>query len=161
MYGDENLIITNQYGTEVSSWLARFSGQHCVVPISLEKTKLAARKKHLKQLPECFCFHLQLIFQMCISRGFVPNSFLKGVISSVAKKGKDPNKCKSYRPITVSCILSKASENVIFSELDTGHFGDNQLGFQKGLGCLEAHHLLANVLMDSEGKKVASVYVHY
>ena len=104
MYGDENLIITNQYGTEVSSWLARFSGQHCVVPISLEKTKLAVRKvlskakngmdsdglsiKHLKHLPECFYFHLQLIFQMCISRGFVPNSFLKGVISSVAKKRK-------------------------------------------------------------------------
>ena len=108
--------------------------------------------KHLKHLPECFYFHLQLIFQMCISRGFVPNSFLKGVISSVAKKGKDPNKCKSYRPITVSCILSKVFENVIFSELDTGHFGDNQLGFQKGLGCPEAHRLLANVLMDSEGK---------
>ena len=169
VYGDENLAITNQYEKEVTSWLARFSGQRCVVPISLEKIKIAVKKalskgkngtdgdglttKHLKHLPESFYSHLQLIFQMCITRGFVPNSFLKGVITSIAKKGKDPNDCKSYRPITVSCILSKVFEYVIFSELDTGDFGDNQLGFQKGLGCPEAHRLLANVLMDSERNK--------
>ena len=44
VYGDENLAITNQYEKEVTSWLARFSGQRCVVPISLEKIKIAVKK---------------------------------------------------------------------------------------------------------------------
>jgi hypothetical protein len=39
--------------------------------------------------------HLQLLFQMCLSRSIVPDSFLCGSVTSILKKGKDLHSCNS------------------------------------------------------------------
>ena len=57
--------------------------------------------------------------------------------------------------------IKSVSENIFllnyaesfFPELDTGLSGDNQFGFQKGVGCPEVHRSLANVLIDLKSKK--------
>ncbi|KAK2723310.1 hypothetical protein QYM36_001835, partial [Artemia franciscana] len=65
---------------------------------------------------------------MCVMIGIVSKSFLKGIITLIAKKRKNTS---DY----------------------TGLFGDNQFGFQKGIGCPEEHRSLANMLRDLESKK--------
>ena len=62
--------------------------------------------------------HLQLLFQMCLSRSIVPDSFLCGSVTSILKKGKDLNSCNSYRPIIVACTLSKLFEYVLLPHID-------------------------------------------
>ena len=50
--------------------------------------------------------HLQLLFQRCLSRSNVPDSFLCGSVTTILKKGKDLNSFNSHRQITVACTLS-------------------------------------------------------
>ena len=43
----------------------------------------------------------------------VPESFLCGTVSSILKRGKSPTDCSCYRPITVSCNISKVFEYIL------------------------------------------------
>ena len=62
--------------------------------------------------------HLQLLFQMYLSRSIVPDSFLCGSVTFILKKGKDLNQCNSYRLITVAYTLSNLFEYVLFPHID-------------------------------------------
>ena len=68
------------------------------------------------------------------------------------KKGKDPFSCSSYRPITVSCTLSKVLEHLLLPSITYNiNFGVNQFGFQPGLGCQHAYKVLSTLPFDASG----------
>ena len=107
---------------------------------------------HLKVDCPLLFQHLQLLFQMCLCASAVPDSFLCGSVTSILKRGKPPSDCSSYRPITVSCNLSKVFEYVLLPSISSAHFGENQLGFSSGVGCQQAHRVLINLLIDATKK---------
>ena len=84
----------------------------------------------------CPALVLQLLFQMCICKSSVTESFLRGTISSILKRGKSPTGCSSYRPIAVSCNISKLIEHIALLHLiNRTNEGDNQFGFRNVVGC--------------------------
>ena len=98
--------------------------------------------------------HIQLLFQMCLAQSLVPDSFLSGIVTSVLKKGKDADQCSSYRPITVSCFMSKLFEYAVLPEVLTKcDFSDYQVGFRAGFGCSQAHHILGQLLVSAKMQK--------
>ena len=60
--------------------------------------------KHLNTDSVPLMRHLQLLLQMYVMSSVVPDSFLCGSVTSILKRGKDPNACNSYRPINVACF---------------------------------------------------------
>ena len=89
---------------------------------------------------------------MCLCSSLVPDSFLCGTVTSFLKRGKDPNICDSYRPITAACNINKVSEYVLLPFIiDFVNYDANQFGFKKGIGCQHAHRVLA-VLRDAHTK---------
>ena len=55
--------------------------------------------------------HLARLFTVCFQHCVVPKSFNSGFLVPVFKKSTlDPTVPKNYRPITVSCIMSKRIE---------------------------------------------------
>ena len=94
--------------------------------------------------------HLQLLFQMCLSRSIVPDSFLCGSVTTILKAGKDLNSCNSYRPITIACTLSKLFEYVLHPHIDEFvNYKANQFGFRSGLSCQHAHRVIAQLIKEA------------
>ena len=73
-----------------------------------------------------------ILFQIIFSSGLVPHVFCACVVTPVPKKGKDKNKCSSYRPLTVSPVLCKLLELLVTDEItQVFSMPDNQFGFKK------------------------------
>ena len=87
---------------------------------------------------------------MCLSRSIVPDSFLCGSVTTILKKVKDIKSCNSYRPITVTCALSKLSEYVLLPHTDEFvNYKANQFGFRSGLSCQYAHRVLVQLIKEA------------
>ena len=113
--------------------------QNQILPVHLSSVVLAIKKlkssstdgdvisvKHLKVDCPALAQHLQLLFQMCLCTAFVPERFLCGRVTSILKKGKIPIECASYRPITVSCNISKIFEYLLLPSVNSSaYFGEN------------------------------------
>ena len=92
--------------------------------------------------------HLQLLFQMCLAQSVVPDSFLSSCIAPIVKRGKDPSACSNYHPITVSCFVSKLFEYVLLPVINSKcNFILFQLGFRKGMGCVQTHHIVGRLYL--------------
>ena len=63
--------------------------------------------------------HLQLLFQVCLAQSVVPDSVLSGCISPIVKRGEDPSACSNYRPMTMSCFVSKLFEYVLLPAISS------------------------------------------
>ena len=80
----------------------------------------------------------------------MPDSFLCSSVTSLLKKGKYPVSCSSYRPITVTCTLSKLFEYLVLPYITKLALNDDsQFGFRSGLGCQHAHRDLTSLLKDA------------
>ena len=90
---------------------------------------------------------------LCLCTSVVPESFLCGTVTSILKRGKIPTECASYRPITVSCNISKMFEYLLLPSVNSSaYFDENQIGFSAEVGCQQAHRVLANVLTEATKK---------
>ena len=90
---------------------------------------------------------------MCLCTSVVSEIFLCGTVTSILKRGKIPTQCASYRPITVSCNISKIFEYLLLpSDNSSAYFGENQIGFSAGVGCQQAHRVLVTVLTEATKK---------
>ena len=85
-----------------------------------------------------FVMALTKLFKNCYESGRMPNLWKVANITAIHKKGPTIN-AENYRPISITCILSKMYERFIRSHL-LDHVGDkivnNQHGFLKGKSCL-------------------------
>jgi len=77
-----------------------------------------------KRLKHCLSQPLALVYNQLISVGAVPADWLTAHIVSVFKKGTAGD-IANYRPISLTCVLSKILERIINNDiLDHLHFND-------------------------------------
>jgi len=69
-----------------------------------------------KRLKDCMCRPLALIFTQLLSVGYVPPDWLKAVIVPVFKKGISGT-VTNYRPISLTCVLSKILEKIVSGKI--------------------------------------------
>ena len=167
IFGKVNREVEKLFSNLLESCLPNHISQSNVLPVSTVDIGQAIKNMqsssvdqdgissyHLKVVCPTLIDHLQLLFQMCLSTSMVPDSFLCGTVTSVLKRGKTSSECSSYRPITVSCTLSKVFEYILLPFISENvNFGENQFGFQKRLGCQHAHRVLASLLLQSVNDK--------
>ena len=78
---------------------------------------------------------------------------IKGKFELNQKTLEIPTECASYRPIMVSCNISKMFEYLLLPSVNSSaYFCENQIGFSAGVGCQQAHRVLANVLTEATKK---------
>jgi len=99
---------------------------------------------------------------LCPKYGIVPNAFSQGLLVPLLKKSNlDPTLPQHYRPVTVSCTLSKFLELYIDMGLlnVSGYheFGDLQFGFVAGRSTNMATSL-ANDIIKYSTKRGSPVY---
>ena len=104
--------------------------------------------EHLKYATGTRMIHyLSLMFSLCFKYGVIPVTFLNGLIIPLLKKPTlDPAEPKNYRPITLSCTLSKILELYILDVSDQNIFNDLQFGFISGRGTTTAASLANDVI---------------
>lgn len=90
------------------------------------------------------CQMLASLYTIMFSHSIVPKSFTVGVIIPIIKKPTlDPNSANSYRPITLSSVLSKLAEKIIMPSPD---LSPSQFGFRAGRGTSSACRLLNDIM---------------
>ena len=76
---------------------------------------------------------LSNIFSICLKYGVIPEYFNYGIVVPVLKKATmDPSEPVSYRPITVSCVMSKILEMFILEHCQDYQPSKAQFGFIPG-----------------------------
>ena len=96
--------------------------------------------KLLKSLADDFAFveSLTNLFRVCAESGHIPEIWRTANIIALFKNGSKTDPL-NYRPVSLSCIISKIYEKIIKSSII--HFIDNKInkhqhGFIKGKSCL-------------------------
>ena len=76
---------------------------------------------------------LSNIFSICLKYGVIPEYFNYGIVVPVLKKATmDPSEPAIYRPITVSCVMSKILEMFILEHCQDYQPSEAQFGFVPG-----------------------------
>lgn len=89
--------------------------------------------------------YLSNLLSTCITYCVLPNSFRHGLILPILKKsGLNPADPGSYRPITISCVLSKLLELHVLQE-SSFQGSDAQFGFLPNRGTAQAISLVHDV----------------
>ena len=73
--------------------------------------------KFLKNISTYLVKPLTLIFRCSLLVGAVPIDWKTSIIVPIYKKNKKPHACSSYRPINLTCCVSKLMERVIHQKL--------------------------------------------
>ena len=96
--------------------------------------------KLLKSLADDFAFveSLTNLFRVCAESGHIPEIWRTANITALFKNGSKTDPL-NYRPVSLTCIISKIYEKIIKSSII--HFIDNKInkhqhGFIKGKSCL-------------------------
>ena len=93
---------------------------------------------------DTLCSILASVYSTILSHCYVPTSFTHGVIVPVLKKSTlNPNLSENYRPITISCMLSKILELLV---IPNTNISNTQFGFRKKMGTAFGCNLLSDVL---------------
>ena len=102
----------------------------------------------LRELADVLTAPLSSLFQLSLDKGSVPLDWKKAIISPIFKKG---DKClpSNYRPVSLTCVVSKVLEHIVTSQLTSyaesqGLFFKNQHGFREDHGCERQLIELAN-----------------
>ena len=70
--------------------------------------------KHLRYAHYCACIYLSVLFNLCVSHGFIPEDCLITDIVPILKcKNKKETNVGNYRPIAVATTISKLFEHFI------------------------------------------------
>ena len=97
------------------------------------------RRIHIDHFPKSLIVTITKIFNYCLSTGYYPKQWKKGIMVVIPKPGKDPSNTKNYRPITLLDIIGKAFGKLINRRLvkhleANGHLNPLQYGFRIGRG---------------------------
>ena len=116
--------------------------------------ELTAAMKHLKSgkaagldgIPTEMIHHfgdkvkawLLLLFNNCATIFQMPKIWRRARVVALLKPGKDPSSPKSYRPISLLCILYKLFERLILARIQPimgHHLSSDQAGLRPGRSC--------------------------
>ena len=93
----------------------------------------------LKELSHQISPMLEIIFNKSLQTGQVPNDWKKANVAPIFKKVDKHNQC-NYRPISLTCIISKCMEHILVSNI-MQHLDSNKIlyalqhGFRKNFSC--------------------------
>jgi hypothetical protein len=95
--------------------------------------------EHLVHSHPSLLIHFKLLFSLMILHGYIPDDFGRGTIVPLVKdKSANLNHISNYRPITLTCIISKVFEALLLcicrESLLTSEL---QFGFKPGIGCAD------------------------
>ena len=93
----------------------------------------------LKEAADALCGPLTLLFQQSLNTGDVPADWKRAAVCPIYKKG-DRCDAANYRPVSLTCILSKVMEHIITSSImrhadNTNWLVEEQHGFRAGRSC--------------------------
>ena len=88
---------------------------------------------------------LRKIFRASLEEGRVPDDWVTSIIIPVYKKNKKPSMCASYRPINLTCCVSKIFERIIYQKL-IGYLWENNLISPSQHGFLSKRSTMTNLL---------------
>ena len=97
----------------------------------------------LKLSAKCIAGKIATTFNESLRSGDLPTEFKTGPVIPLLKPGKtDTTNPASYRGITLTPVLSKVLERVVFNQVtaflnETAALNDQQYGFRKGYSCVE------------------------
>ena len=83
--------------------------------------------------------YIEIIFNKSLQTGQVPNDWKEANVAPIFKKGDKHNPC-NYRPISLTCIISKCMEHILVSNI-MQHLDSNKIlyalqhGFRKKFSC--------------------------
>ena len=86
---------------------------------------------------------IAILFNESLATGLLPEQFRMANLVPVFKPGKtDTSSANNYRGISLTCILSKVLEKIVFNQLNDyltqcGALSDNQYGFRRGRSCAD------------------------
>ena len=132
------------------------------VPISrLFDTK--TKFYHLRYAHYCVCIYLSVLFNFCVSHGFIPEDCLITDIVFILKcKNKDATNVGKYRPIAVATTISKLFEQFISFHIKPFlSTSDHQFGFKRGTGTDMCIFLLKQIISSylQRGSPIFSVFL--
>ena len=86
--------------------------------------------------------------------GFIPESWREATVIPLLKPGKDPTDATSYRPISLTCFMSKLLEKMVNNRLvwlleSQGLIAPHQAGFRKRLSTVDHLVRLENAIQDA------------
>ena len=93
----------------------------------------------LKELSHQISPILEIIFNKSLQTGQVPNDWKEANVAPIFKKGDKHNPC-NYRPVSLTCIISKCMEHILVSNI-MQHLDSNKIlyalqhGFRKNFSC--------------------------
>ena len=106
------------------------------------------RAEHLKHaLGSRIIRHISVMFSLCLKYGIIPNTFCQGLLVPLLKKPTlYPTLLQHYRPVIVSCIVSKLLELYTLDVSGYHEFNNLQFGFVAGRGTNMATSLSNDVI---------------
>ena len=93
----------------------------------------------LKELSHQISPIQEIIFNKSLQTGQVPNDWKEANVAPIFKKGDKHNPC-NYRPVSLTCIISKCMEHILVSNI-MQHLDSNKIlyalqhGFRKNFSC--------------------------
>ena len=70
----------------------------------------------LKLLSNELCRPLYIIFNSSLLSGNIPKIWKKYIITPIFKKG-EPSNSNNYRPISITCVMCRVLERIIYKQL--------------------------------------------
>lgn len=120
----------------------------------------------LKNIPRKALVLITTIYNGMLRLCYYPIQWKFAQIIMVAKPGKAPTDVKSYRPISLLCILSKIFERLLLRRIkqttpQEDLIPPHQFGFREKHSTIQQCHRIVNLIKESlEGKKIcASVFL--
>jgi len=115
--------------------------------------------EHLIHAHPSRIIHKRLLFSLIVSHGYVHVDFGRGIIMPLVKdRCSILNVTSNYRPITLTCVISKVFEALLLiichDELETNEL---QFGFKPGISCSDVVFSV-KTLVDYFIERGSSVY---
>nr|CAI5866823.1 unnamed protein product [Callosobruchus analis] len=138
-------VLTAVTGKEVYTRLSRMKMSTAPGPDGL-------KKGDIKRVPGATEV-LQLFYNLIMISGRQPTAWRKNRTTLIPKEGKDGALAESYRPITISSILSRIYFGILDKKLrEKARFSPRQKGFMNESGCFNNVHILNELLRHSKVK---------
>ena len=109
------------------------------------------------------------MFKASLKQGRIPSDWKKAIIVPIYKKGRR-DMHENYRPVSLTCVISKVMEKIIRDALvsfciDNGILSERQFGFVPGRSCTVTLQLFVCVEECSrsidDGKQIDVIYTDY
>ena len=121
--------------------------------------------EHLRYAHYCVCIYLSVLFNLCVSHGFILEDCLITdihVVPILKCKNKDATNVGNYRPIVVAITISKLFEHFILFHIKPFlSTSDHQFGFKRGTGTDMCIFLFKQIISSylQQGSPIFSVFL--